>query len=154
MSVSSEVNRLRTAKNDLAETITNKGVPVSAGSTLDSFPALVDKIPAIKSGSFTMTSTAQTKSVNIGFTPTNVLVFYSENETPTTARGVFGWARTTLFSALLEYIKSSAATRTTWSNFTIGSRNPYLEFTDTGFTLSVATTTSPILVGTYNWVVW
>lgn len=154
MSVQSEVNRLSTAKHDLVEALTAQGVTPPSNTTLDALVALVFKIPSIKTGSFTMTQTAQTKSVGIGFKPTNVLVFYSESETTTSARGVFGWARTDLFSGVVDYIKTASTSRTTWSGFTIGNANDHLTFGSNGFSLSTVTQTSPILVGTYNWVAW
>jgi len=44
MSIASEITRLQQAKNDLATSITNKGVTVSAATTIDGYAALVDQI--------------------------------------------------------------------------------------------------------------
>lgn len=44
MSIQSEINRLNVAKDELATSITNKGVTVPSTATLSDYPALVDQI--------------------------------------------------------------------------------------------------------------
>lgn len=44
MSVQSEINRINTAKSDIATAITNKGVAVPSGTKLDGMAALIDGI--------------------------------------------------------------------------------------------------------------
>lgn len=44
MSISTEIARLQQAKEDLATSITNKGVTVPAATTIDGYAALVDSI--------------------------------------------------------------------------------------------------------------
>lgn len=50
MSVQSEITRLNTAKSNIATAITNKGVTVPSGTTLDGMAALIDGIETGGSG--------------------------------------------------------------------------------------------------------
>ena len=59
MSVSSELSRLQAAKADIAAALTEKGVTVPEGSTLDTFGDLVRQIKAGSSVSSSEFSAAQ-----------------------------------------------------------------------------------------------
>ena len=46
MSIQSEIERLNNAKTEIAEAISEKGVEVSEGTSIDEFPSLVRSIPS------------------------------------------------------------------------------------------------------------
>ena len=51
MSIQAEIDRINNAKNEIAEAISEKGVPVAEGTSIDNLPGLIRSIPQEGGGS-------------------------------------------------------------------------------------------------------
>lgn len=81
MSIASEIERLRTAKQNIKSAINKRGVPVSDTAALDEYSGLVDVIPRVFKGTFTPEEDTDTFQLNeLDFFPVTISVACKELE--------------------------------------------------------------------------